>query len=346
LISSIDDHSLTIPEIDRVPQLAGMRSEKIGNCLLYQGDCLEIMPMLAAGSVDMVLADLPYGTTQNKWDAVIPFAPLWDRYRAITKANAAMVLTAAEPFMSALVMSNVMDFRYDLIWHKSQAVGHLNARRMPMRTHENIAVLYKQTAQYNPQIQDKPKENIRPVGRRAASENWGKYNEYAERTIPADKRYPQSVETFNNPNRGEAGHHPTQKPVELMAYLIRTYTNPGELVLDNTMGSGTTGVASVREGRRFIGIEKDRNYFNIACDRIREAYGDIETIVDKVPSTDAPDLMNSTPPMCAVVPDFKFDSLEIVKEISKREQSALLEAAKKHLQLKQQSQEEADKQID
>ena len=227
--------------------------------------------------------NLPYGTTQNKWDAVIPLARMWDLYRAITKPSSAMVFTAAEPFMSALVMSNIKEFRYDLIWHKSQAVGHLNARRMPMRTHENIAIFYKKTARYNPQIQDKPQENIRPVGRRAASENWGKYNEYAERTIPSDKRYPQSVETFNNPDRGEAGHHPTQKPVEPMAYLIRTYTDPGDLVLDNTMGSGTTGVACVREGRRFIGIEKDPEYFDIACRRIREAYGNEGATVDAGP---------------------------------------------------------------
>lgn len=235
---------------------------------LYNGDCLEVMPTLEAGSVDMVLCDLPYGTTQNKWDSIIPLEPLWKEYKRICKLDGAMVFTAAEPFMSALVTSNLKDFKYDLIWHKSQAVGHLNARRMPMRTHENIAVFYRKTPCYNPQLQEKPTANIRPVGRRAATDNYGKFDEYAERTIPMNKRYPQSVETFNNPNHGEAGYHPTQKPITLMEYLIRTYTNEGDTVLDSTMGSGTTGVACKNAGRNFIGIEKDEGYFSIAKERI------------------------------------------------------------------------------
>lgn len=237
---------------------------------LMEGDCLELMKSIPDSRVDMVLCDLPYGTTQNKWDSIIPLNLLWLEYKRICKVNGALVFTAAEPFMSALVSSNLKDFRYDLIWHKSQAVGHLNARRMPMRTHENIAVFYQSATDYNPQLQDKPKENIRPVGRRASTENYGKFGEYAERTIPKNKRYPQSVETFNNPNHGEAGLHPTQKPVALMEYLIRTYTNEGDTVLDNTMGSGTTGVACQNTGRNFIGIEKDPDYFAIAKKRMEE----------------------------------------------------------------------------
>lgn len=252
------------------------RKEVIGDCTLYLGDCLDVMKDITDGSVDMVLCDLPYGTTQNKWDSVIPLDRLWVEYRRICKNDGAMVFTAAEPFMSALVTSNLKDFKYDLVWHKSQAVGHLNARRMPMRTHENIAVFYRRPPSYNPQLQDKPAENIRPVGRRAATENWGSFGEYAERTIPLGKRYPQSVEKFNNPNHGEAGAHPTQKPVALMEYMIRTYTNEGDTVLDNTMGSGTTGVACANTGRSFIGIERDEKYFETACRRIENSVSPIQ----------------------------------------------------------------------
>jgi site-specific DNA-methyltransferase (adenine-specific) len=192
----------------------------------------------------------------------------------VTKKNASIVLTASQPFTSALVMSNVKDFKYDVVWHKTQATGHLNAKKMPMRSHETILVFASSAPTYNPQLQDKPLENIRPIGRRAASDCYGKFKESAERGIPMDKRYPQSVETFKNPNHGEAGLHPTQKPVALMEYLIKTYTNPGELVLDNTMGSGTTGVACMNTGRRFIGIERDEKYFAICQERIHRAYVD------------------------------------------------------------------------
>lgn len=240
------------------------------------GDCFDAMALLPDASIDMVLCDLPYGTTQNKWDSVLPLERLWSEYRRVTKPNAAVVLTAAEPFMSALVCSNLRDFRYDLVWHKSQAVGHLNARRMPMRTHENIAVFYRKPPVYNPQLQEKPAENIRPVGRRAATDNYGSFGEYAERTIPANRRYPQSVETFNNPNHGEAGLHPTQKPVALFEYLIRTYTNGNAVILDNTAGSGTTAVAAHRSGRDAIVIERDPVYFDKMVARLLEEGVDLD----------------------------------------------------------------------
>ncbi len=240
------------------------------------GDCFDAMELLPDASIDMVLCDLPYGKTKNKWDIVLPLDRLWTEYRRVAKPNAAIVLTAAEPFMSALVCSNLRDFRYDLVWHKSRVVGHLNARRMPMRTHENIAVFYRKPPTYNPQLQEKPAKNIRPDRRRAATDNYGNFGEYAERTIPANRRYPQSVKTFNNPNPGEAGLHPTQKPVALFEYLIRTYTDEGMTVLDNTAGSGTTAIAARRCGRDAIVIERDPVYFDKMCDRIRAEGVDLD----------------------------------------------------------------------
>jgi site-specific DNA-methyltransferase (adenine-specific) len=237
---------------------------------IYLMDCLEGMKYIPDKSVDMILCDLPYGTTQNKWDVIIPFEYLWSEYRRITKEESVMIFTAAEPFMSKLVCSNLNDFKYDMVWHKSRSTGHLNAKIAPLRNHENIAVFYRKVGKYNPQIQSKPKENIRPNSRRRASENYGKFKEFSKRTIPLDKRYPSSVEKFNNVNHGESGLHPTQKPVALFEYLIKTYTNEGETVLDNCMGSGTTAIACLNTNRKYIGFEKEKKYFDIAQERINK----------------------------------------------------------------------------
>lgn len=218
-------------------------------------------------SIDMILCDLPYGTTQNNWDSVIPMPDLWKQYQRVIKKNRAMVFTAAQPFTSALVSSNYRLFKWEDIWYKSQATGHLNAKIMPMRQHENILVFGYGKVLYNPQIVDKPAKNIRPVGRRAATDNYGKFNEYAERTIPDDKQYPRSVIKINNTNHGERGLHPTQKPTALFEYLIKTYSNSGDTVLDSCIGSGTTAIACLNTGRNYIGIEKDEKYYNIALTR-------------------------------------------------------------------------------
>lgn len=232
---------------------------------LKHGDCLELMEKIPDQSVDMVMCDLPYGTTQNKWDAVIPFEPLWEQYRRISRGT--IVLTAAQPFTSALVMSNVEQFKYQWVWEKNIASGFLNAKKQPLRAHEDVLVFYKQLATYNPQMIDRGERKVsRRIGTK--TQNYGVANK--ETFYDSTHRYPRSVQQFPSRTNGEA-LHPTQKPVALMEYLIRTYTDEGMTVLDNCMGSGTTGVACVNTNRNFIGIERDDAYFMICEQRIREA---------------------------------------------------------------------------
>lgn len=227
---------------------------------LRLGDCLEVMAEIPDGSVDLILCDLPYGTTQNKWDSVIPFGALWAQYKRI--CGGAVVLTAAQPFTSALIMSNPKDFRYEWIWEKPCATGHLNARKQPMRKHESVVVFGK--GPYNAQGL-KPFQKIARRSHKGSS-NYGAFSaeNYQEWT-----NWPVSILEFAQ-DRSKV--HPTQKPVALMEYLIRTYTNEGETVLDNCMGSGTTGVACANTGRHFIGIERDPEYFEIARSRIEQAH--------------------------------------------------------------------------
>jgi DNA modification methylase len=238
---------------------------------LMQGDCLERMSEIPDGSVDIVLTDPPYGTTACKWDSVIPFEPMWEQLKRITKKNSAIVMTASQPFTSALVMSNAKMFKYCWVWDKvNRPTGHLNAKKMPLRQTEDIAVFYSKPPCYNPQMtQGKP---YTATGSKKSS-NYG--SQVKSTTFCADGlRYPRELIRIAADERGTVGRiHPTQKPVALMEYLIKTYTNEGETVLDFTMGSGTTGVACVNTGRDFIGIELDETYFNIAKERI-EAFKD------------------------------------------------------------------------
>lgn len=242
----------------------------MSNITLYYGDCLAEMGRIPDGSIDLVLADIPYGTTQCKWDTVIPFEPMWAHLNRVIKKNGAIVLFGSEPFSSALRMSNIKNYKYDWVWQKDKATNHLNAKRMPVRRNELISVFYKMQCTYNPQLKKKDKKNIRPATtKRAQSEVYGKMIAVSKREIPLDMSYPNETLKFRGcfGNKGKS-LHPTQKPVALMEYLIRTYTNEGETVLDFTMGSGTTGVACKRTNRNFIGIEKDAEYFEIAKNRI------------------------------------------------------------------------------
>ena len=236
---------------------------------LMQGDCLDRMKEIPDGSVDMVLADPPYGTTQCKWDSVIPFEPMWEQLKRVLKHNGAIVMTASQPFTSALVMSNVKMFKYCWVWDKvNRPTGHLNAKKMPLRQTEDVVVFYSNPPSYNPQMtQGKP---YTATGSKQSC-NYG--SQVKSTTVCADGlRYPRELIRIAADERGTVGRiHPTQKPVALMEYLIKTYTNEGETVLDFTMGSGTTGVAAKNLGRSFIGIELDQDYFEIAKGRINDA---------------------------------------------------------------------------
>lgn len=232
---------------------------------LYQGDCLELMSDIPDGSIDMILCDLPYGTTQNKWDNKLPLDALWAHYERIIKTNGAIVLFSQMPFAAELVSSNPKLFRYEWIWQKSQGTGFLNANRMPLKAHENLLVFYKRLPVYYPQkIPGKPYT-------RPPSANTGSYGKF----LPVDtvnedgSRYPLDVIAFQTCNGSkDRPVHPTQKPVPLLEYLIRTYTDEGDTVLDNCMGVGSTGVACVNTARHFIGMELVEDYFQIARRRI------------------------------------------------------------------------------
>jgi len=236
---------------------------------IIHGDCLEVMKRIPDKSVNMVLCDLPYGTTQCKWDTVIPFTPLWEQYRRLCRG--AIVLTGSEPFSSLLRVSNLDLFKYDWIWEKSKATGHLDANRRPLKKHEIISV-FGNLDIYNPQgliVKDKPtisKGNRGKKGEGSSGECYGLANKDAVQT---HSNYPKSIIPFNVDMKAE--FHPTQKPVALFEYLIRTYTNPGDTVLDNCIGSGTTAIACLNTGRNFIGIEKEEKYWKIAEERVKAA---------------------------------------------------------------------------
>lgn len=229
---------------------------------IYNMDCLKGMEMIPDGSVDAVICDLPYGTTRNGWDSVIPMDELWAQYRRVCKPDAAIVLFSQQPFTSALVMSNPGMFRYEWIWQKELGTGFLNANRAPLKEHENIMVFSKAQAVYHPQMKSGYEKYTRTAN--GYSTNYGKY--IRTKTVSNGERFPTSVITFP---RDRDGFHPTQKPVDLIRYLIRTYTNEGGVILDNCMGSGTTAVAAIKENRHFIGFELNEEYWHKACDRVQ-----------------------------------------------------------------------------
>lgn len=233
---------------------------------LLHGDCLELMKDIPGKSVDLILCDLPYGTTACKWDEIIPFEPLWEQYERVIKDNGAIVLTASQPFTSTLIMSNIKLFRYTWVWEKSKATGFLNAKKRPLVAHEDITVFSKKPTTYNPQFSTKEPYN---KGIRKEQTDDDVYGKFERVEVKSDgKRYPRSVVYFKTAESEGAVLHKTQKPLKLFEYLIKTYTNEGDLVLDNCMGSGTTGVACVNLNRDFIGIELDDKYFEIAKKRI------------------------------------------------------------------------------
>lgn len=240
---------------------------------LMLGDCLEKMKEIDDGSIDAIITDPPYGTTACKWDIVIPIEPMWDHINRIIKPNGAIALFGTEPFSSVLRMSNIKNYKYDWVWNKDKGFGVFLAKKQPLRTYENISIFYRKQPTYNPQMTDAKPERIRPLSnanKEGARNNITNSNNCkVDAAYDPNKRYPLNIIKFSNPV--SKAIHPTQKPVALLEYLIKTYTNENETVLDFTMGSGTTGVACKSLNRNFIGIELDEQYFKIAEDRINSA---------------------------------------------------------------------------
>ncbi len=230
---------------------------------VIQGDCLEVMKDIPDKSIDMVLCDLPYGTTACKWDTIIPFDKLWEQYKRIITDKGAIVLTASQPFTSALVISNLDMFRYELIWEKPRPSNFTFARKGIMKYHENIIVFYENQPTFNPQMSKGEKNHASTITNRNIMNETGA-NTSIITVNTSDIKYPKSILKFNN----EVGMHPTQKPVALFEYLIKTYTNEGDLVLDNCVGSGTTGVACKNLNRNYILIEKEPEYIDIINKRL------------------------------------------------------------------------------
>jgi DNA modification methylase len=239
---------------------------------LQQGDCLELMKRIPDKFIDLILCDLPYGTTACKWDTVIPFDALWEQYKRIAKPNAAIVLTASQPFTSALIMSNIDAYRHRWVWDKVKPASGLNAKKSPLRVIEDVIVFSYEPSRYFPQMVPKKHRAERKCDSNGEAFGGARAERFHDN---GGLGYPKEIISLSNADqRGRV--HPTQKPVELMEYMIRTYTNEGDKVLDNCMGSGTTGVACANTGRHFIGMEMDEKYFSIASERIEAAlYGDL-----------------------------------------------------------------------
>lgn len=241
--------------------------ERVEKDSLILGDCLNIMPKIENSSVDMILCDLPYGRTQNKWDAVIPFDKLWENYNRIIKPNGVIALFADGMFMADLMVSNRKMWKYNIVWDKVLTSGFLNANRQPLRSHEEIVIFYNKQPTYNPQkVKGKPNHS-KGTSQKNTNNNYGKFEIVDNREELGDMKHPRSIWTFQKPHPSKMVH-PTEKPLDCIECLIKTYTNEGDLILDNTMGSGTTCLGAKKLNRHFIGIELEEKYFNIAINKM------------------------------------------------------------------------------
>ena len=233
----------------------------------YLGDCLDVMKLIDNNSIDMILCDLPYGVTKNKWDSVIDLDKLWGEYERVIKANGAIVLFGQDKFSAKLMLSNEKMHRYNLIWEKTTPTGHLNAKKMPLRSHEDLLVFYKQLPTYNPQKTTGHERKVSTAIHKRNSKKTSNYGEHGLTTYDSTERYPKSVLKFAT-DKQKSSLHPTQKPLALIEYLIATYSNEGETILDNCAGSGTTGIACKNLNRSFVGIEMIETNYLIAKNRI------------------------------------------------------------------------------
>lgn len=261
---------------------SGVKNMKLLNNII-KGDSIETMSLMEDESIDLILCDLPYGHTQNKWDSIIPLELLWEQYNRIIKPNGAIILTASGMFTAQLMLSNPKMFKYKIIWEKSKATNFLNAKKQPLRKYEEICVFYKKQPTYNPQMS----EGVAYDKGIRKNQLTGSYGDFLPVKVKSNgSRYPTDMVYFKTAESEGKVYHPTQKPVELGRYLIRTYSNPGDIVLDNTCGSGSFLVAAVLEGRNFIGIDKDEDsnrfkndtisYTEVSKMRILEAFSSLD----------------------------------------------------------------------
>jgi len=247
-----------------------LHKAEIGNSSLFLADCFDVLPSIPDKSIDAIIADLPYGTTACKWDSVLPLYKLWEQYKRIIKPNGAIVLTASQPFTSALIMSNPKMFKYTWVWEKSKATGFLNAKKRPLVAHEDIVVFCKGTPPYHPQMTEGSAYNKGIRKNQTENDVYGSFEQVEVKSNGL--RYPRSVQYFKTAESEGETWHKTQKPISLMEYLTLTYSNENDIILDNTMGAGTTGLACLKTNRQFIGIEKEEQYYNIAIQRLSSYY--------------------------------------------------------------------------
>lgn len=255
-----------------LPQNPKCDIARVSHSTLVNADCFDVFPFIETGSIDAIICDLPYGTTQNKWDSVLPLDKLWNEYKRILKPKGVVILFAQIPFSITLGASNLKWLKYEWIWEKDQGTGHLNAKKRPMKNHENILVFYEQIGTYNPQktIGHKPTNKSRTLDVENDVRNYGKHIDKGGRGGNTD-RYPTSIfkhNTVNGFSKVDPIEHPTQKPLGLIEMLVKTYTNEGDMILDNTCGSGTTNLAALKLNRKSIGIEKEKQYYDVAVRRL------------------------------------------------------------------------------
>jgi len=255
-----------------LPQNPKWDIARVSHSTLVNADCFDVFPFIEDKSIDAIIADLPYGTTECKWDSILPFDKLWDNYTRILKDSGCLVFTGTQPFTTMLISSNLKLFKYELIWDKVLPTGFALVKYQPMKQHENILIFGKGKTTYNPQKikREKPRIYNRTHKKYEGSENLKGGHDGNDRTL--EYYEPRSIQVFSNANQ-KAKQHPTEKPLELMEWIVKTYTNENEMVLDNTMGSGTTGLACLKTNRQFIGIEKERQYYDVAVRRLSSYCG-------------------------------------------------------------------------
>jgi len=255
-----------------LPQKPKWDIARVSHSTLINADCFDVFPFIEDKSIDAIIADLPYGTTACKWDSILPLDKLWTEYKRVLKANGVIILFGTQPFTTTLINTNIKQFRYELIWDKTRSATGLNAKRMPLKTHENILIFYSEQPTYNPQLTEgKPFDKTKYNGQLELANVTGGGVKVSKKNDGT--RFPISIHRYSQNWRRQDQIHPTQKPLELLKYLIKTYTNDGDTVLDNTMGSGTTNLACLKLNRKSIGIEKEKQYYDVAVRRLSSYCG-------------------------------------------------------------------------